>query len=164
VVGQLTPGEDPLAHAPRSDFLGVFAVIEDARGLLMVQNARTIAGREVRTWDLPGGAVEAGERLDEALARELREETGLALAPRPQFLFVQDGVRVRGGRRTHAWRSFFFRAEADGEPRAGGEVLAVRWFLRRELDAVLTAPYHDSFAQWLRSGGSYFTAEWREPG
>ena len=47
-------------------------VIEDGRILLLNQD--TDAGR---SWSLPGGKVEEGETLAEALVREMREETGL---------------------------------------------------------------------------------------
>lgn len=36
-----------------------------------------------RTWEIPGGRIEVGERTDEALRRELREETGLEAAVGP---------------------------------------------------------------------------------
>lgn len=158
------PGEDPLQHRPRSDFLGVFALVERDQRILMVQNQRYIEGRSLLTWDLPGGGVEAAELLTEALARELHEETGLRLVGSPEFLFLQDGERVFRGRRSYAWRSFFFRTHGEGEPKAGGEVLDVRWFTREEALPVLTAPYHASFAHWLQRGGHYFPANWREGG
>lgn len=149
-------------HLRGGDFLGAFAVIERQQRILMVQNRRRIGGVEVATWDLPGGQVEPGELLAEALARELREETGLSVQ-HAAFLFVQEGERVTRGRRAHAWRSFFFAVEAGpGEPRAGAEVAAVRWFERSELAAVLHAPYHDSFRDWLRCGGAFFGSCWRE--
>jgi 8-oxo-dGTP diphosphatase len=150
------------SHLRSSDFLGAFAVIERQGRILMVQNQRQIGGRTVATWDLPGGQVEPGELLTEALARELLEETGLRVRGSPQFLFVQEGARVQSGRRTYAWRSFFFAAEADGEPVAAGEVQAARWFARKELPPVLTAPYHQSFVDWLQRGGGFFAADWRD--
>lgn len=149
-------------HLQHADFLGAFAVVERDGLLLMVQNERRIGGRTVRTWDLPGGQVEPGELLQEALLRELHEETGLLVATPPEFLFVQEGERVVDARRRHAWRSFFFSCDAVGEPRAGAEVLAVRWFARADLMPELVAPYHDSFRQWLDGGGRFFGSRWSD--
>jgi ADP-ribose pyrophosphatase YjhB (NUDIX family) len=145
----------------RADFLGVFGVLAREERILFVGNEREIGGRTVLTWDLPGGRVERGELLREALARELREETGLALRGEPTFRFVQEGRRVRGGRALHAWRSFFFAVDVEaGEPRPGHEVRAVRWLDRASMQRELTAPYHDSFRTWLERGGSWFESEW----
>lgn len=145
------------------DFLGAFAVVERGEQLLFVGNDRRLDGRLVRTWDLPGGRVEAGERIHEALVRELREETGLLVVGMPRFLFVQEGERRCGGRRVHTWRSFFFAVDvAAGEPVAGHEVREVRWCARRELGERLRAPYHDSFRTWLANGGQWFHSVWDE--
>lgn len=143
------------------DFLGAFAVLERDGAILMVQNERQIDGRGQLVWDLPGGQVEPGELLGEALVRELREETGLLVTP-GRLLFLQEGEKWRGGRRRYAWRSFFFAAEATGTPTAGGEVLAVRFVERSAVAPLLVAPYHDSFRRWLQEGGSYFHSSWRE--
>jgi 8-oxo-dGTP pyrophosphatase MutT (NUDIX family) len=53
---------------------GVSAVIVDERGRVLLQQ-RTDNGR----WGLPGGAVEFGESVVEALRREVMEETGLTV-------------------------------------------------------------------------------------
>ena len=72
------------------DFVGVFAVLRRAERILLVANDRHIDGKTQRTWDLPGGRVEAGELLQEALRRELMEETQLVLLGTPKFAFVQN--------------------------------------------------------------------------
>jgi 8-oxo-dGTP pyrophosphatase MutT (NUDIX family) len=61
---------------PRERFVvrpSVYAVIVDNSAVLLVTNMHT--GRYV----LPGGAVDPGESLGEALAREVWEETGIAI-------------------------------------------------------------------------------------
>ena len=58
--------------------LGVGALIFDAGRVLLVER-----GHEplMGWWSLPGGAVETGERLREAIQREVMEETNLVVEP-----------------------------------------------------------------------------------
>lgn len=60
---------------PDRPHLAVSAAIFRERRVLIVRRARP-----PRLYSLPGGAVEAGETLEQAVRREVGEETGLAIA------------------------------------------------------------------------------------
>jgi ADP-ribose pyrophosphatase YjhB (NUDIX family) len=49
---------------------------------LIIENERILLAhrRAIDWWNLPGGAVDAGETVAEGLRREVREETGLEIA------------------------------------------------------------------------------------
>ena len=72
------PQMHPSAHKPF--VLSVKALLRDQgdRYLLLRRNADTNV--DPGLWDLPGGKVEPGEGFEAALLREVREETGIAVA------------------------------------------------------------------------------------
>jgi 8-oxo-dGTP diphosphatase len=53
-------------------------VIEDGRALLVRRGSEPLRGE----WSIPGGTLELGETLEEGVARELLEETGLEVRVR----------------------------------------------------------------------------------
>jgi 8-oxo-dGTP diphosphatase len=61
------------------------AIVRRADTVLMVRHG---APGEVPYWSLPGGVLEDGELITEALARELREETGLELVDPGRLAFI----------------------------------------------------------------------------
>jgi len=64
------------------DFIGVGvgAIIVDERGRLFLARRGPQAKNERGLWEFPGGSVEFGERLADALTREIREEYGVEIA------------------------------------------------------------------------------------
>jgi len=85
-----------LSRLPSHPVVGVGAVVLRGRDVLLIKRGKEpLRGR----WLIPGGAVELGETLQEALVREVREETGLDVIPRDVVLVFdridRDGADVR---------------------------------------------------------------------
>jgi 8-oxo-dGTP diphosphatase len=66
-------------------------VLIDGRVVLIRRGKEPLRGR----WVIPGGTVELGETLREALVREMREETGLVVRPR-EIVLVFDRIQREG--------------------------------------------------------------------
>lgn len=106
---------------------GVAAVIQDGAGQILLQR-RSDNG----LWGLPGGSVEIGESVRDAIVREVREETGLSVEvvrligvysdPRIQIVRYPDGNVV------HYISSLFACRIVAGDLQTGDETLDLRFF------------------------------------
>lgn len=84
---------------PERPILGVGAVILDGahaldRVVLVKRGHEPLKGE----WSLPGGAVDVGETLEAAVAREVLEETGLVVDVGPRVEIVERIFRDPDGR------------------------------------------------------------------
>jgi 8-oxo-dGTP diphosphatase len=70
--------------APRSVHMSAIGVLRSNAGVLMVESQ--YPGMETTFWALPGGMLEPSETVAVALAREVREETGLQISGHPKIV------------------------------------------------------------------------------
>jgi ADP-ribose pyrophosphatase YjhB (NUDIX family) len=111
------------------------AIVRDDR-VLVVRRARHPA-RGVFT--LPGGVVEAGEMLKQAVVREVKEETGLAVEPIGLAGHREVVVRDAEGRVERHFVILAFAARwVAGEPQPSEEVAEARWLRLADLDGLAT--------------------------
>lgn len=118
------------ASSPSGPVVGVGAVvIHEGKVLLIRRGKEPLKGR----WSVPGGTVELGETLEEALVREIGEETGLAVEPRA-LLTVFDRIhREDGNVRYHYVIVDYLCAYVAGELRAGSDAEAAAFVAPEEL-------------------------------
>ena len=121
---------------PERPYLAVSAaIIRDGR-VLIVRRARAPA-QDLFT--LPGGAVETGERLTEAVIREVREETQLEIEPVALAGSREVIVRDNSGRIERHFVVLCFAARyVSGEPLPNEELAELRWMDPREIAGLRT--------------------------
>ena len=117
----------------------VGAAILDASGRVFVQRRSPHRRLLPGCWDIVGGHVEIGERLLEALAREIAEETGWSFIAADELLLVADW-ETSDAAVVRRRREFDFRVRVDGDlatPRLEvGKHTEYRWVGVGELDVL----------------------------
>jgi len=109
---------------PSLPLVGVGAVVIHRGRVLLIRRGK--APRKGQ-WSLPGGLVELGEPLQDALIRELREETGLSVEP-IELVELLDRIIVEDGRvRYHYVIADYLCRVRGGRLRAASDAAGARW-------------------------------------
>jgi 8-oxo-dGTP diphosphatase len=122
----------------------VGAVIKDDQGRLLLIKRGHAPGAGL--WSLPGGRIEPGETDAEALVREMREETGLAVQTGRLIGTVQrpgqggDVLDIRD----------YAATITGGTLHAGDDAAEARWVAERELESL---PITEGLVEALTSWG-----------
>ncbi len=123
---------------PQRPFLAVSAAIVRDGHVLVVRRAQPPANG---LFSLPGGVVEIGETLSEAVTREVLEETSLAIEPVGLAGFRETVVRDAQARVERHFVILCFAARwTGGEPRLNEELSEARWLRPSELAGLPTTP------------------------
>jgi ADP-ribose pyrophosphatase YjhB (NUDIX family) len=117
---------------PKRPILGVGAIIIDSGRVLLVERGRQpLKGY----WSLPGGAVEVGEQLTDAVRREVLEETALAIEPISVVEIFERITRDPAGLAQYHYVLIDYLCRVTGgELKAGDDVSGARWVERSCLE------------------------------
>lgn len=139
-----------MAHEyPAAPVVGVGGVVIDGERVLLVRRAHPPRQGE---WSLPGGKVELGEALADAVRREVREETGLEVEVGPLVeCFDRVHRDASGAVRYHFVIADFLCRQVGGTLRPGDDAADAAWASREELagyavNAHAAAVVHAAFA------------------
>ena len=117
---------------PIRPILGVGAIVVDRSRVLLVERGNPPLDG---LWSLPGGCVETGERLEDATAREVLEETGLQVTVGPiATVFERIMPDPSGSCEYHYVLVDFYCTPAGGSLRAGDDSRSAAWFELNHLD------------------------------
>lgn len=112
------------AHLPTGPVAAVSALLVRDDEVLMVKRGRA---PNAGLWSFPGGKIEAGERLEEAVLRELAEETGIEAEVRGPVT-VLDVIAREAGRLQYHYLLVVMRCDwRAGEPMAADDAADARW-------------------------------------
>jgi 8-oxo-dGTP diphosphatase len=125
----MTPIDD--RRYPQRPLIGVGAIMLDRDRVLMAQRGKEpLKG----SWSLPGGLVELGESLSNAVVRETMEETGLEIRPLGVLEIFERIMRDASGAPEYHYVLIDYVCRITGGTLCpGDDVCAVQWVRRRDL-------------------------------
>jgi len=129
--------------------VGVGALIVDDQGRLFLARRGPKAKNERGLWEFPGGAVERGERLADALRREIREEYGVEIAV-GDLLDVVDHILPEEGQ--HWVSPAYLCRIVSGTPTIlePDKCAEIAWFAPADVPRDLTVISRENLANYIR--------------
>jgi ADP-ribose pyrophosphatase YjhB (NUDIX family) len=131
--------------------LGVRGMAIDAEGRIFLVKHSYVQG-----WHLPGGGVEPGETLKEALSRELMEEGNIEVLAKPRLFGIYHNRNASGRDHVALFVTETFRQERPPEPNA--EIVAHGFFPRDALPNDTTPGTRARISEVL--GGATISERW----
>jgi ADP-ribose pyrophosphatase YjhB (NUDIX family) len=124
----------------------VVGLIEKNECYLLGKKPENI-GPYPNTWHLPGGGINLDkETLEEALIREIKEETGIEIKEIQSLGFDEDYEKDKHGEMTHYIFLDFKANYLSGEIKANDDMKKLKWVKRNELkDLNLNKPTEKLF-------------------
>jgi ADP-ribose pyrophosphatase YjhB (NUDIX family) len=120
-------------------------------GKVLLGRKKSGVGPYPDTWHLPGGGVNLGdESIDDAIRREVKEETGLDVLNVERINFDEDFEPDKHGEETHYIFLVYKMNAATFEFKAMDDLVELRWFDKSELKSIpLPRPLTKQFKQGL---------------
>lgn len=124
-------------HYPEQPVVGVGAIILRGDKILLEKRGNEPARGQ---WTVPGGVVEVGESLEDAVVREAKEETSLDVS-NPRLIDVVDQVHIdKDGKIEYHYVIVDFALESVGEPEASSDADELNWVLLNEVEEYELTP------------------------
>ena len=138
-------------------------------GLVVDKNDKVLLVKSPRRgWEFPGGQVEAGESLSQALIREIEEESGITAKARNIVGIYSNTSKKKGYNGVKEVPTIvnidFICDYVCGEPRTSDESIDAGWFGKKEaLEMVTFEKYLYRFKNMLSYDGSLHCCAFKEP-
>jgi ADP-ribose pyrophosphatase YjhB (NUDIX family) len=126
--------------------VGAYALCTDADHRLLLARVSSSDPAGAGHWTLPGGGLDWGERPEDAVLRELEEETGLTARVLDSVVGIYSGTRRRSATRprdsVHVVGIVYRLRGLEGElrPEQGGSTDTCDWFTREQAGALPLTP------------------------
>ncbi|HEX6293579.1 MAG TPA: NUDIX hydrolase [Nitrososphaeraceae archaeon] len=137
----------------------VDAIIQNSTSILLVKRSKDPFKNQ---FALPGGFVNEGETIEEAIKREVYEETSLEVHPIDILGVYSDPKRDPRG---HMMTVVFIVLIIKGNPSAGDDAKEISWIPIEKINDIEIAFDHkliiDDYLRWKKEGGTYWTQKLR---
>ena len=137
----------------------VDAIIQKSSSLLLVKRKNYPFKNQ---FALPGGFVNEGETIEDAIVREVYEETSLEVHPIDILGVYSDPTRDPRG---HIMTVVFIVLVISGNPTAGDDAHETSWIPINKIDEIEIAFDHKllihDYLKWKKEGGTYWTSQKR---